>query len=81
MNKKDAAGGNEGISLPYSAFDKVGHVKQADIVSNKRLGAVLAFAREQQEALGLQRSKKAPGRRGQARIRDDAKRQPNPALR
>ena len=41
---------HEGVSLFYSAFDKAGKIKQADIVSNKRLGAVLAFAKVQQEA-------------------------------
>ena len=71
----------EGVSLPYSAFDKVGNVKQADIVSNKRLGAVLAYAKEQQEQLGLERSKKAPKRRGQNRIADDTNRKQNPAVR
>jgi len=71
----------EGVSLPCSAFDKIGNVKQADIVSNKRLGAVLAFAQEQQAKVGLQRSKKAPGRRGQRLIDTEATRQKNPAVR
>ena len=71
----------DGIPLPYSAFDKVGNVKQADIVDNKRLGAVLAFAKERQEELGAQRSAKAPGRRGQSRIGQEGTRQNNPAVR
>jgi hypothetical protein len=31
----------DGADLPYSVFDTIRQVKQADIVSNKRLGAVL----------------------------------------
>ena len=27
----------DGLSLPYSVFDKISQVKQADVVSNKRL--------------------------------------------
>jgi len=72
---------HDGIALPCSAFDKVGNVKQADIVDNKRLGAVLAFAKQQQELIELQRSKKGPARRGQKLIRDETTRQANPALR
>ena len=37
---------HDGVSLPYSTFDKVGNVKNEDIVDNKRLGAVLALAHE-----------------------------------
>lgn len=70
----------DGVSLPYSAFDKVGKVKQADIVSNKRLGAVLAFAKEKQKELGLGRSKKGPGRRGQKQIHKEGQRKTNPAI-
>lgn len=69
----------EGTSLPYQAFDKVGHVKQADIVSNRRLGAVLAFAKAQQEKEGLQRSKNGLGRRGQRRIGSKTRKK-NPAV-
>jgi hypothetical protein len=45
---------------PYSVFDKVRQVKQADIVSNKRLGAVLKHVQEQQQIQAVERSKKAP---------------------
>jgi len=38
----------EGTELPYSVFDKVRQVKQADIVSNKRLGSILQLVKEQQ---------------------------------
>jgi hypothetical protein len=71
---------HEGVSLPYTAFDKVGKIKQADIVSNKRLGAVLAFAKEQQEALGLKRGKNAPSRRGQKQLYEEGQRKINKAL-
>lgn len=68
-----------GIALPYSVFDKVRQVKQADIVSNKRLGAVLQFVKDQQQQQSVERSKKAPRRRGQKRISKEAHRQINPA--
>ena len=55
----------KGIELPYSAFDKVRQVKQAEVVSNKRLGAVLEFAKEQQKLRSVNRSRKAPKRQGQ----------------
>lgn len=58
----------EGRSLPYSTFDKIRHVKQADIVDNKRLGAALAFVKEKQKDMNTERSKKAPARRGQQRL-------------
>lgn len=70
----------EGVSLPYSIFDKMAKIKQADIVSNKRLGAVLAFAKEQQEKRGLERSKKSPRRRGQKQIYEETQRKTNPAV-
>lgn len=72
---------HDGIALPYSVFDKVGSIKDEDIVDNKRLGAVLAFAKAKQEEIGAQRSKKAPGRRGQKLIQAERTRQANPALR
>lgn len=71
---------HEGVSLPYSSFDKIGKIAQADIVSNKRLGAVLAYAKAQQEEVELQRSQKAPGRRGQKKVYEEAQRRPNPAM-
>ena len=55
----------KGVLLPYSKFDKVRQVKQAQVFNNKRLGAVLAIAKQQQEARSFSRSKKAPQRRGQ----------------
>jgi hypothetical protein len=36
----------DSADLPYSVFDKVRQVKQAEIVSNKRLGAVLKHVQE-----------------------------------
>ncbi len=67
----------EGISLPFSTFDKVRHVDQGAIVSNKRLGAVLKFVSEEQSKRSIRRSKKAPSRRGQ---QAPAKRSMNPAV-
>ena len=58
----------EGIDLPYSVFDKVRQVKQADIVLNKRLGSGLQIVKEQQRVKPVERSKSAPQRRGQKRI-------------
>ena len=52
----------DGLSLPYSIFDKVSQVKQADVVSNKRLGAALKFVQEKQIETAFERSKKAPKR-------------------
>ena len=40
----------KGVELAYRTFDKLRQVSQAEIVENKRLGAVLAFIREQQIA-------------------------------
>ena len=55
-----------GIDLPYRVFDKISQVQQADIVENKRLGAVLAHIQAEQQKADAQRSKKAPKRRSQA---------------
>ena len=68
----------EGLPLPFSTFDKVRQVKQADIVSNKRLGAVLKFVQEKQETQSVKRSKKAPTRRAQKQVARE--RQVNPAI-
>ncbi len=48
------------VALPYKVFDKVRQVKQADIVSNKRLGAVLKLIKQRQQQNSIQRSKTAP---------------------
>ena len=40
----------KGVELAYRTFDKLQQVDQAAIVENKRLGAALAFIREQQLA-------------------------------
>jgi len=68
-----------GADLPYSVFDKVRQVKQADIVSNKRLGAVLQHVQEQQRIQTVERSKKAPTRRGQRQLARERFRETNPA--
>jgi hypothetical protein len=59
---------------------KVRQVKQADIVSNKRLGAVLKHVQEQQQIQAVERSKKAPARRGQRRSASERFREANPAV-
>ena len=38
----------EGRELPYSVFDRLSQIRQADIVNNNRLGATLAMARDAQ---------------------------------
>lgn len=40
----------DGRSLPFRVFDTRGHVSQAAVVENKRLGAALAYAQELQKA-------------------------------
>jgi len=40
----------QGLSLPYTAFDKDQRVSHAAIVENKRLGEVLALIKSQQDA-------------------------------
>ncbi len=70
----------EGVVLPYSVFDKVRQVKQEDIVSNKRLGALLKHVQEQQQKQAVERSQKAPMRRGQWRIAAERFRDVNPAV-
>ena len=54
-------------ALPYRTFDKLQQVDQAAIVENKRLGPVLAYIAEQQKLLDMNRSQKAPRRRGQGK--------------
>lgn len=58
-----------GPDQPYSTFDKVQQVKQADIVSNKRLSTVLELVKEEQERLAVHRSQRAPSRLGQQSFR------------
>jgi hypothetical protein len=70
----------DGADLPYSVFDKVRQVKQADIVSNKRLGAVLKHVQEHQQIQAVERSKKAPARRGQRRSASERFGEANPAV-
>jgi hypothetical protein len=55
-----------GVALAYRTFDKLRQVSQAAIVENKRLGAALAFIREEQlRREPERRSTKAPRRRDQ----------------
>jgi len=48
--------------LPYRIFDKIKKVDQGEIVSNKRLGAVLNFIKEKQDKHDEKRSTGAPSR-------------------
>ncbi len=57
---------HNGIDLPDRTFDRLQKVDQAALVENKRLGPVLASIAEGQKALDMERSKRAPRRRGQA---------------
>jgi hypothetical protein len=52
----------EGRELPYSVFDRLSQIRQADIVNNKRLGGTLAMAREAQLESNERRSKSCPSR-------------------
>lgn len=54
----------EGRELPYTTFDRLTQVRQADVVANKRLGQVLNLARAEQLAHPEYRSASAPVRRG-----------------
>ena len=55
------AGGRE---VSYKQFDKHGYLQQAEIVSNKRLGAVLQAVKErQQDGLETKRTRSFPKRR------------------
>lgn len=67
-----------GRSLPFTVFDKVRQVRQADVVSNKRLSAALQLCQERQAAQRITRSRKAPARRGQLQQLEE--RGINPAL-
>ena len=56
----------KGVGLANRTFDKVRQVEQAAIIDNKRLGAALAFIREEQlRREPKRRSTKAPRRRDQ----------------
>jgi hypothetical protein len=70
----------QGVDLPYRVFDKVRHVEPADIASNKRLGAALQFAQDQQREHPVTRSTCAPTRRGQQRLAAERFRLTNPAV-
>ena len=52
----------EGRELPYTQFDRLSQVRQADIVTNKRLGSVLTLVRQQQLANPEGRSASGPRR-------------------
>ena len=54
------AGGRE---LGYKQFDKHGYLQQAEVVPNKRLGAVLQMVKERQDDLVTKRTRSFPKRR------------------
>ena len=59
----------EGLPLDHRVYDMVCKVKQADIVSNKRLSTILELIQEQQaEKADFQRSTSAPLRQGHKQI-------------
>ena len=67
--------------LPFSIFfDKTTKIITHGSVSNKRLGAVLQFAKERQENNAITRSQKSPKRRGQQLLHDEKHRKKNPAI-
>ncbi|MFN3239345.1 MAG: hypothetical protein ACE37D_20145 [Pseudomonadales bacterium] len=70
----------KGLALPYTIFDKAAQVDQGQIVSNKRLGAVLAFAKEKQLSNPPKRSQGAPVRHAQRQLKNERARQANPAV-
>ena len=56
---------HKGVNLPYTTFDKLQTVSHAAVVDHKRLGAALAFIREEQKLTTRKRSSSTPRRRGQ----------------
>jgi hypothetical protein len=59
---------DNGVKLAYHTFDKLRQVSQAAIVENKRLGAALAFIREEQLRCEPER-RSGPRRRDQQNAR------------
>ena len=56
---------HEGVSMPYTTFDKVRPSKRAQVVENKRLDDLLAIMAEIAPVEHRKRSQAAPKRRGQ----------------
>jgi hypothetical protein len=52
-----------GTALPFRAFDKIQTVEPGAVVESKRLGAVLALVKEQQDAFEPHRRRFDPERR------------------
>jgi hypothetical protein len=48
--------------LSYRTYDKIKKIDQGQIVSNKRLGAVLSFIKEKQDKIDEKRSTSAPSK-------------------
>ena len=70
----------KGLPLPYAIFDKVSQVDQGQVVSNKRLGTVLALAQDEQKLRAVKRRQTGPSRRAQREIKKERTRQANPAV-
>jgi hypothetical protein len=51
-----------GTALPFRVFDKIQTVEPGAIVENKRLGAVLALVKEQQDAFAPHKRRRDPRR-------------------
>src|SRR4051812_41990500 len=54
---------HDGVALPFRVFDQIQTVSPGAIIENKRLGAVLAFARERQASYPPNRRRGDPRRR------------------
>jgi hypothetical protein len=62
---------HDGRAIPFHPFDKNPHVPQSEVVSNKRLGAVLAFIQQQQDERDQERlASKSLTKRQKQRILD-----------
>ncbi len=70
---------HDGRPLRYQVFDRVRQVKQAEIVTNKRLSAALATAQAIQIEQPQTRTQSSPKRRGQRAIMKETYRTLNPA--
>src|SRR5215210_7098433 len=57
----------KGLCLPYAVFDKLQRVSHAAIVENKRLGEVLAWIKERQDALSIPSGNRVGPRRSSQR--------------
>jgi hypothetical protein len=68
---------HQGIDFPFRVFDKIRTMESAQIVENKRLGAALAYIKEQQTALPAHKRRLDPRRQ---RHINNLERQSGPAV-